>query len=322
MNPQDTGPFQSGDNPGYKPAELSPSPDSTPSSVPASPVKIGKFKASWMIVKESWGLLKQDKELAWFPVLSSITSLIALIVMGTIFFFVVMAGDIHSLDNIEQTGVDALSYVILFVYYLVMFLITNYFLAGMFIIVHARFNGQNLSFSDGLNGASRNFGKIFVWSLISATVGVILRIIADRSRIIGKIVAVLLGAAWSIMTYFSLPSLVIGQTSIKGSFKESAAIIRKTWGEAIIVNFGVGLFFALMGFLGFALSVGIIVVAPVSEIMVLVAVLLVLYIIALSILSSTLAAIFKLALYEYAKTGKIPQGFTPALVLGAVKGGK
>ena len=291
-------------------------------TVPSLPTKIGKFKASRMIVKESWEILKQDKELAWFPVFSAITSLVAIAIMGAIFFYVVMAGNIHAFDNIDQQGVDAGSYIVLFIYYLIMFFITNYFLAGMYIIIDSRFKGQNLSFSDGIKGANDKLGKIFLWSLISATVGVILRIIADRSKIIGKIVAVVFGATWNILTYFSLPSLIIGQTSVKESFRDSASIIRKTWGETIIVNFGVGLVFGLLSFLGIIIAVGFIVIVPVVSIAIVVLTLLVIYFIALSLISSTLGSIFKLALYQYAKTGIVPQGFTPALIEGAVKSGK
>jgi hypothetical protein len=94
----------------------------------------------------------------------------------------------------------------------------------------------------------------------------VLQFIADRSKLVGKIVASIFGAAWAILTYFSLPSLVIGQRTVKESFKESAALIRKTWGETIIVNFGVGFFFGILFFLGLALSIGIIVLVPIFAI--------------------------------------------------------
>lgn len=294
----------------------------TPEAAPIAPIKIGRFKASRMIAQESWAILKQDKELAWFPACSAITSLIALAIMGAIFFYVAMAGNIHAFDNVKRDGIDAVSYIILFIYYLVMFIITNYFLAGMYIIIDGRFKGQNVTFSEGIKGANDNMGKIFVWSLISATVGVVLRIIADRSQIVGKIVAALFGAAWNILTYFSLPSLIIGQTSVKQSFKESASIIRKTWGETIIINFSMGLFFGLLFFLGIVIAVGFIVIVPVLSVALIVMVLLVIYFIALSLISATLGSIFKLALYQYARTGTIPQGFTPALIQGAVRAGK
>ncbi len=292
-------------------------------SVPASePVKIGKFKASRMLVRESLNVLRKDKELAWFPVLSAITSLVALIGFVAILFFVIMGGDIHVFDNGTDGQMTVAGYAVVFLYYLLTFTITNYFLAGVYTIVHARFNGSDLTLGDGIANANKHFGRIFTWSLISATVGLILQIISDKSKLIGKIVAAIFGAAWGILTYFSLPSLVVGQRSISDSFKESAAVIRKTWGETIIVNFGIGLFFGLITFLVIAVMIGIAVLVPVFEMLILLGILFVVYLIALTIISSTLGSIVKLALYEYAVTGNVPQGFTPELIKGAVKAGK
>jgi hypothetical protein len=217
---------------------------------------------------------------------------------------------------------NVVGYVLCFIYYVVMFFITNFFQAGIYTIAHARMNGRDLSLGDGLRGAQAAAGKIFVWSLISATVGMVLRTIAERSKIIGKIVAVVLGAAWNILTYFSLPALVISNVSVKESFKLSAATIRKTWGETIIVNVGVGLFFGLTLFGGLALGIGTMILAPSAPVILAVSVLMVVYAVMLIIISSALDAIFKLALYEYAQTGTIPGGFSPDLIRGAVRGGK
>lgn len=291
---------------------------SPPTSAPLPPLTMGKFKASRMIVSQSWAILKQDKEIMWFPVLSAITSLIALVIMGAALFFLALGGSFAGLSGEGDDTANGLSYVILFVYYLVMFFITNFFEAGIYVIAHGRFNGRDLGFGDGMKGATDNIGKIFAWSFISATVGVILRMIADRSKLIGKIVAGLLGAAWNILTYFSLPSLIIGNTSVENSFKESAAVIRRTWGETIIVNLGVGLFFMLLFFLGLALAVGIVILVPEFFVVIGVAALFLVYIIGLTVISSALSSIFKLAIYEYATTGKVPQGFSPELVQHAV----
>ncbi|MES3005182.1 MAG: DUF6159 family protein [Patescibacteria group bacterium] len=286
------------------------------------PIKIGKFKASKMIFKESWNILKQNKELLWFPVFSGIASLLALVVMVALFFFVVMQGDINAFNNISDVGGEVLTYTTLFVYYVVMFFIANYFMAGVYIIVQGQFNGQNLSLSEGISGANRNIGKIFVWSVISATVGVVLRFISDKSKWLGQLVVWLLGAAWAIMTYFSLPSLVIGQRSVGESFKESAALIRKTWGETIIISFGVGLYFMAL-VLGIIAVCGIIIIlVPVFEMVILVGILFVVAMVGISVVSSTLSSIFKLAIYQYALTGTVPTGFSPDLIKGAIKAGK
>src|SRR3989338_4270130 len=110
-------------------------------TAPTPAPKLGKWKASRMVVKESWAILKKDREILWFPVLSAIALLVAYAVIA----------------------------------------IANFFQAGIMIIAHGRFNGQDLAFGDGLRGASSKFGKIFVWSLISATVGIIFDQISRRS---------------------------------------------------------------------------------------------------------------------------------------------
>jgi hypothetical protein len=285
------------------------------SSLP--PVKLGKLKASSMIVRESWSILIQDKEILWFPILSAIVNVLVLSIFCAVFYFVILGGDSANLD--KNTSNDLTSYAFSFVYYIVIFLVANFFQAAILTIAHGRFSGLNLTFSDGLRGASRNFGKIFLWSLISATVGMVLKVIADKSKIIGKLVSMVLGATWNILTYFSLTSLVIGETSVIGSFKESAALIRKTWGEAAIVNIGVGLFFGLIS-LG-AITAGIIISVLVPKIFVILPLVVIVFIflVLVSIISSTLSTIFKLALYEYARSGTVPQGFSPVLIQNAVK---
>ena len=232
--------------------------NAVPVSSPVVPLTVGKFKASMMIVSQSLMLLKKDKEIMWFPVLSIITSLFMLVIFGAILFLVAFGGTFMGIDSVNKASANVLSYAVLFVYYLLMFFITNFYTAGIFVIVHGRLNGQDLSFSDGMNGAKANASKIFLWSVISATVGVILAAIENRFKDFGKIIAALFGAAWNMLTYFSLPSLVIGKASVTESFKQSASLIRKTWGETIIVNLGVGLYMTLLVFLAIMIAVGII----------------------------------------------------------------
>ena len=285
-----------------------------------TPVKIGKFKASRIIVSESWNILKQSKGIMWFPVVSSIlTSLIAILVVGISFYFVGLDKIFgNSVQGSDGSANGAVFYAIFFVVYLVIFFIVNFFESGLFIVIQARFSGQTLSFKDGVRGARDNIGNIFLWSLISATVGLVLQIIADKLKFIGKIIAYFFGAAWNILTFFSLPVLVIGRTSIKDSFKESASIIRKTWGETIILKFGTGLFFGIIIFLLIALSIGLMILLPSLYTFIVVVVLLVVAIVIISIISSTLNSIFKLALFNYARTGQVPQGFSESVIKNSI----
>lgn len=293
-------------------------PEQTPiARATITPLKLGKFAASRRIVSESFAILRQDKEIMWFPVLSFISSLVALAILVAVYFSI--AGG-FSEEALKEGG--ALNYAIVFVYYAVMFFILNFFQACILITAYARFNGQDMTFQGALSKASSYSGKILAWSLISATVGVILDAISRNFKIVGYIVASIMGAAWNILTYFSLPSLIIGEKSVTESFKESAAMIRKTWGETIIVNLGVGLFFMALTFVAAAVCIGFMVIVPELAMFIIMGALFVIFIVLMSIVSSALNTIFKLALYEYARTGKVPTGFSPELIENAIKVGK
>ena len=82
----------------------------------AQPVKIGKFKASKMIARESWNLLKQDKEMMFFPVFSAAVMLIIALIGGAIFFFNVLGGDIAALETYAAKDSGNLEIIFLFLW--------------------------------------------------------------------------------------------------------------------------------------------------------------------------------------------------------------
>lgn len=85
------------------------------------------------------------------------------------------------------------------------------------------------------------------------------------------------------------------------------------------MQFGVGLVFVGIYFLALAIAVGIIVLAPTATVVIPVLILLAITVVILGVLSSTLGSIFKLALYNFARTGKVPQGFSPSVIYNAIK---
>lgn len=290
-------------------------------SAPLSPEpRMGKFAASRLIAKESWAIVQQDKELLWFPVLSMLATLGVGVLVAALVFFGAMHGNAERLHDVVVNSEGSLGYyAVVFLYYLATFFIVNFFQAGMLVIANARFSGQNIGFADGMREARKMSGKLFLWSLVSSTIGVLLRMVADKFKLVGRIVASVFGAAWNILTFFSLPALVVGKKSIRESFTESAAIIRHTWGETIILNFGLGIFFGVISLIVMAVGGVIIFLLPTPAVMLAVLVLFIISLIAIGIVSSTLGTIFKLALYHYAKTGRVPPEYTPELVAHAIK---
>lgn len=279
-------------------------------------VKVGKFKASKMLVMESWNILKQDKEMMLFPVFSVITNVVLFFLICLAFFFLALGGSLAKLDDGSVSG--GLQIAFLFITYFVSVAVVTFFQAGIISIAQGRMRGEDLSFSDGFNNAIKHLGKIFIWALIAATVGTILRLIAERSKLLGKIVVAILGAAWNILTFFIVPVIVTEDLSIKDSLKKSASIIGKTWGETVIISIGVGLYFMILTLLGIVFFLATLFTQS-GIVISIAAILVVFYIMALAIISSTLDTIFRIILYEYANTGNVPQGFSREVIAMAFK---
>jgi hypothetical protein len=113
-----------------------------------------------------------------------------------------------------------------------------------------RLDGGDPTVADGFRASMQRLGRIAVWALISATVGLILRMIAERSAVLGKLVAWLVGAAWSIATYFIVPVMIFERRSVRDSIKQSTNLISKTWGESLAAGIGIGAFTMLLGAAG------------------------------------------------------------------------
>ncbi|MBP9759985.1 MAG: hypothetical protein KBD24_01300 [Candidatus Pacebacteria bacterium] len=299
----------------YQPASF------IPEGVPQSP-KIGKFKASRMIVSASWNMLKEDKEMLLFPILSGMASTIASVILVLAYVFVAAGFEVSKLTTVAQAEAEQTSAVVniafLLTLYITTYFIATFFQAGIVTIAHGRINGRDLAFRDGMNVATAHIGKIFLWSTLSATVGLVLRLIAERSKLLGRIVIALVGAAWSIVSYFIVPVLILEELSVVGSLKKSAETIKRSWGETAIVNIGVGLFFFILTLLGMLVLAGLLFTQQPILIFTGLALFLV-YVLALSVISSTLNIIFKVVLYEYVTKGTVPQGFSDELLHSAFK---
>ena len=266
------------------------------------------FRRSYAIFVESLRVLAKDKEILIFPVLSGIITIIA-------FVTIVFAGHSSGLLREFQADNRVLGYVVLFVWYFVSWFIVLFFNVAVIACASIRLRGGDPTIADGFRASMQHLGRIAVWALISATVGVILRVIAERAKLIGRIISGLLGAAWSIATYFIVPVMIFEGRSIRDSVKQSTQLIAKTWGESLIAAGGIGAFIMLLAVGGLALPIAAIFISPTAALVALGV--MVVYWIALSVVSAALSGIFRTALYLYATEGRTPAGFTPEYVQNA-----
>ncbi len=189
-----------------------------------------KIGFGWDLAMQSFRVLKEEKRLIVFPLLSSIACMVVLAS-----FAIPLWGTPQFKALMEDRHVpnDVLSYVLLFVFYFMNYFVIVFFNSALVACVVHRFRGGTPSISFGLQVAVARAPQIAGWALVSATVGLVLKIIESRSEKVGELVAGLLGMAWAIVTYLVVPVLVVEKAGPIEAVKRSTALLKKTWGEAL-----------------------------------------------------------------------------------------
>jgi len=275
----------------------------------------GSIGNSVALVKASINVLKLDKELLAFPVMSGIASVL---VMASFAAPIVFAGGVA---DFEGNGSGYLPMAVMFLFYVVQYTVIFFFNSALVGAALIRLEGGDPTVGDGLAIASKRMGSILGYAVISATIGVILRMISERGGIIAKIAAGLAGMAWTLATYLAVPVLVTKDIGPIDAVKESAAIFKRTWGEQVTGNFGIGwaMFLAFLGWSAAMAGMVWLAVTFGSPVLVLslIGVGLLGYVF-LSLVGSALGGIYRAALYRYAMTGDTGY-FDPAIMGNAFR---
>lgn len=277
-----------------------------------------RISTGWELAKESLNVLKLDKELLMFPLLSGMACLVVTASFAIPVFFSGLlenVGDQPAGENL--TSVESiLMYVLMFLFYFVTYFIIIFFNSALVACAIIRLKGGDPILSDGFGAAMARLPQIAGWALVAASVGMILKIIESRSQRFGQIVSGLLGMAWSITTFFVIPVLVVEKTGPVDAVKRSVSIMKKTWGESLSANFGIG----LITFLAMIVAILPIVggVAAIGSQMTILGIALIaigaVLVLTVSLVSSALGTIMLAALYIYAEEGTVPGGFDARLI--------
>ena len=275
-----------------------------------------KIKNSWNLIKASAKVLSADKELIIFPFLSSVA---LLIVTASFAIPMFSAGFFDQLFG-GKSGI--LHYIVLFFFYVVQYTVIVFANSALIGAALIRLRGGDPTVGDGFRIAFGHFGKILGYALIAATVGLILKWIADRSKALARFVVSLIGLAWNLATYLVVPVLVVEEVSPLESVKRSAAYLKKTWGEQIVGNFSIGLVFGLLSILVLVAGIPLFFWAASAESiagMVAIGVVVVFALILLSLISNTLEGIYVAAVYHYIVQGQTGGFFSKDQIEGAFR---
>lgn len=268
-----------------------------------------RLSRSWALTRASWSVLKQDRQLLVFPLVSALASVVVALAFAAGAFGVV------SFDGLSRTDDGPLPsslYVLGFLFYVSLYFVIFFCNAALVGAAMIRFDGGEPTVAEGWQIAKSRAFNILGYAIVAATVGVVLRAIQERIGLLGRFVVGLLGVGWTVATAMVVPILVTRDVGPVGAVKESAGMLKKTWGENVIGQGGMSFAFVLLHLaviVGAAgLCVGAIVMGSVA-LLVATIVSAVAGVIALALVHSALSGIYAAALYRYATTGSAGDGF-------------
>ncbi|HEU4776386.1 MAG TPA: DUF6159 family protein [Telluria sp.] len=273
-----------------------------------------RFKRSFELVKASAAVLRQDSQLLVFPFISGLASL------AVVLCFALPMFGLKAFDNLDRHG--GMVYSLAFLFYVVQYFVIFYFNAALVGAAMIRMDGGVPTLSDGLKLANSRFATILGYAVIAATVGMVLRAIQERVGFLGRIIVGMLGVGWTIATFLVVPVLVASDKGPVDSIKDSAALLKRTWGENVIGQAGMSTFFGVL-YVALILGLAGLVAAAVSlgsnVLVVLVVACGVAMLLVAALFQSALAGIYSAALYRYASGGNTGAAFDNTALAGAFR---
>jgi len=267
-----------------------------------------RIKRSFDLVRASVQVLRQDNHLVLFPAISACAMLLVLAAFALPVF------GLGAIDGLGNGGF----YSIAFLFYVVQYFVIFYFNVALVGAVMIRQDGGSPTLRDGLAIANGRLGAILGYAVIAATVGVILRAIQERVGFIGRLIVGLIGASWTLATFMVVPVMATSDRGAIDSISESAALLKRTWGENLAGQAGLGAAFGVLYFVMTAVAILLVLsavhVGLASPVLIVaLAAVVVLAFLACFLAHATLTGIYSAVLYRYAVDGTDAPGFDGAL---------
>ncbi|MBA3871480.1 MAG: hypothetical protein H0X30_20235, partial [Anaerolineae bacterium] len=271
----------------------------------------GRIRNGVELTRQSWAALRANPQLLIFPVIS----LIGMIVVTILFFIPVSATGIISAiseqngrsGNINQT----LFTITLFLYYFVAYTVIIFSNTALVGAALKLARGETATVQDGINIALSHIGKIFVFALISATIGMLARAVRQsgaNSRnpvgmIIAAIIAGIIQGSWNLVVFFVIPVLVVEDLGVMDSLKRSLSLFNQTWGEKFVGSLAISAVgcLATIGLMVVGFVLIMLAAATHSTALVIITIAVVIFaFIFLMLLNGAINGIFQASLYQYA----------------------
>jgi hypothetical protein len=263
---------------------------------------MSRIRNSWELAKVSWGVLRSDKSLAAFPVISAI---VTLIVIG---IFAGLIGLTGVDSDHGQEGLKAIGYVFVVVGYIVLAFVTTYFTAALVAGANEVLNGRRAALGESFAAANAKLHRLLPWAFVQGTVSIIIQALEERLGVFGQIIARLLGAAWAVLTFLTIPIIMLEDLGPWNALKRSGHLLKQTWGENIVAQLGFGILALVASLPGLAIiAIGVATGSVAAAVAI--GIVGAIWVAIVAVVISAMSGIYRTALYRYAVDGQAPGPF-------------
>ena len=268
----------------------------------------------WKMTKLGMKVVRADPELIIYTLISLILSLgvAILVISGTFGLSALVPETTDTTSSNEEDAFALATLTLAFLGYMAISIVTVFWNSAIIASAYERLSsGSNPSFSFGIKKASECLPSIFIWGIISGTVGLFLKILEGISQsensplaFFAMLIHWILGVAWWALTFFVVPMMVLDKHGVFDSLQSSPKLFTDTWGENAGATGGLG----IIQFLSTLLCVSICIpLFFLGDYGVIFGIVMVLFLIGLiSLFFVTVDSVNRASMYYYAKTGEMP----------------
>ena len=276
------------------------------------------IRRGWTLSKLSFSVVKADPELLLYTFLSAMMVFVTIAASAYPGYEAeikegshwAMTDPVINPETGEEERQTTSSYMAwIFLTYMIGSIIVVFWNSAIIASAHERLTGGDPTIMTGIKVAFSRIHIIILWGIIAGTVGLLLRIARDAAnknskggmKMVAMVVLWLVEIAWWIYTFFIIPMIVLEKKGVRDGLREGRSLFGKTWGENVTSGLGIGLITLvgiiislLIGYLVFMISqiAGIVITIALIGILIL--------------WTNTAEVVVVAALYEFAKTGKMP----------------
>ncbi|MBK9178582.1 MAG: hypothetical protein IPM45_03220 [Acidimicrobiales bacterium] len=275
------------------------------------------------LARKTWGLVKEHRVLLSLVVQGAVVATVMLAVGG------IPAGAVLSADDASTPAAIAAATIALVAVYLAT--LTGMVFAGAVAWAADRIlaGHPDPTSAEARSAAMQHLGALAGWAAITMAVGWLLSALRGDGggnafvAILRLVVSAAIAVTWAFATLFAVPAIVLDGVGPIEAIKRSARLFKERWGTEVSGTFRLGvrisLLFVLPGLVLLVAGVVLLLNGEVVALGVALAAAGVALLIVGGLLSSTVRAVFGVAMYRYAEQGESVGVFSAAELAGAVR---